>query len=57
MSPLRYQKVLRLHEARRVGYLSASHFSREYSQFFGNTPSKDIALLRDEGLGRSDGDR
>ena len=72
MSPLQYQKVLRLHEARRlmlfqnmdatdachrVGYLSASQFSREYSRFFGNAPSKDIARLREEGLGRSDGDR
>ena len=72
MSPLQYQKVLRLHEARqlmllqdmdasdachRVGYLSASQFSREYSRFFGNAPSKDIARLREEGLGQSDGDR
>lgn len=69
MSPLQYQKVLRLHEARRlmlfqnidaseachrVGYLSASQFSREYSRFFGNAPSKDIARLREQGLGRSD---
>jgi AraC-like DNA-binding protein len=67
MSPLHYQKVLRLQEARRlmlstvleagaasqrVGYLSASQFSREYSRFFGNAPSKDIARLRQEtGLG------
>ena len=63
MSPLQYQKVLRLQEARRlmlstvleagaasqrVGYLSASQFSREYSRFFGNAPSKDIARLRQE---------
>jgi AraC-like DNA-binding protein len=63
MSPLHYQKVLRLQEARRlmlstmmdagtasqrVGYLSASQFSREYSRFFGNAPSKDIASLRQE---------
>ena len=63
MSPLHYQKVLRLQEARRlmlstivdagtasqrVGYLSASQFSREYSRFFGNTPTKDIARLRQE---------
>jgi AraC-like DNA-binding protein len=66
MSPLQYQKVLRLHEARRlmlfqsmdasdacrrVGYLSASQFSREYSRFFGDAPGKDIARLREEGLG------
>ncbi len=63
MSPLHYQKVLRLQEARRlmlstmmdagaacqrVGYLSASQFSREYSRFFGSAPSKDIARLRQE---------
>ena len=69
MSPLQYQKVLRLHEARRlmlfqdleaadacrrVGYLSPSQFSREYGRFFGNAPSRDIAPLREEGFGRSD---
>jgi AraC-like DNA-binding protein len=62
MSPLQFQKVLRLQEARRlmlstmmdasnasshVGYVSASQFSREYSRFFGSAPSKDIARLRD----------
>jgi transcriptional regulator GlxA family with amidase domain len=68
MSPLQYQKVLRLHEARRlmlfermdageacqrVGYLSASQFTREYGRFFGAPPTKDIARLREEGLGPS----
>ena len=63
MSPLQYQKTLRLQEARRlmlsammdagtasqrVGYLSASQFSREYSRFFGSAPTKDIAKLRQE---------
>ena len=63
MSPLHYQKVLRLQEARRlmlstvleagaasqrVGYLSASQFSREYSRFFGSAPTKDIAKLRSD---------
>jgi AraC-like DNA-binding protein len=63
MSPLHYQKVLRLQEARRlmlstmmdagtasqhVGYLSASQFSREYSRFFGNAPIKDVARLRQD---------
>ncbi|MFZ0290278.1 MAG: AraC family transcriptional regulator [Candidatus Sulfotelmatobacter sp.] len=63
MSPLHYQKMLRLQEARRlmlsaimdagtasqrVGYLSASQFSREYSRFFGSAPTKDIARLRQE---------
>jgi AraC-like DNA-binding protein len=72
MSPLQYQKTLRLHEARRlmlfqqmdandachrVGYLSPSQFSREYARFFGSSPIKDIARLRDEGLPPSDGER
>ena len=64
MSPLQYQKVLRLHEARRlmvsrlldagsagrqVGYLSASQFSREYTRLFGTAPSRDVArLLHDD---------
>jgi len=61
MSPLQYQKALRLHEARRlmisqsmdataasrmVGYVSSSQFSRDYKRFFGNPPSRDIAGLR-----------
>jgi transcriptional regulator GlxA family with amidase domain len=65
MSPLQYQKVLRLHEARRLmlfqdldagdacrraGYLSPSQFSREYARFFGSAPMKDAARLRAEGL-------
>jgi AraC-like DNA-binding protein len=64
MSPLQYQKVLRLHEARRlmlarmldagsagrgVGYLSASQFSREYTRLFGSAPTRDIARLREDG--------
>jgi len=66
MSPLQFQKVLRLQEARRlmltgmmdagissrqVGYLSASQFSREYGRFFGDAPSKDIAKLRENLVG------
>ena len=62
MSPLQFQKVLRLQEARRlmlstmmdasnaswhVGYASASQFSREYSRLFGSAPTKDIARLRE----------
>jgi len=62
MSPLQYQKVLRLQEARRlmlsamvdagaaswrVGYQSPSQFSREYGRFFGAAPTKDIAKLRE----------
>jgi len=69
MSPLQYQKVLRLHEARRlmlfqnmdatdacrrVGYVSPSQFSREYSRFFGSAPLRDIARLREEGFAPPD---
>ena len=72
MSPLQYQKTLRLHEARRlmlfqgmeaseacsrVGYLSPSQFSREYGRFFGSAPTKDVARLREEGFGSNDGKR
>ncbi len=63
MSPLQYQKWLRLSEARRlmlaesldagmaafkVGYESPSQFSREYSRLFGNSPLRDITNLRQE---------
>lgn len=65
LSPLQYQKVLRLHEARRlmlfqrmdaneachrVGYLSSSQFSREYSRFFGSAPTRDVARVREDGF-------
>jgi len=33
--------------SRRVGYGSVSQFSREYSRFFGSSPSKDITRLRE----------
>lgn len=61
MSPLQYQKQMRLHEARRlmlaealeasaaayrVGYESPSQFSREYSRLFGAPPLRDLARLR-----------
>ncbi len=61
MSPLQYQKQLRLHVARErmlndgldaasaafeVGYESASQFNREYSRFFGQPPMRDIKLRR-----------
>jgi AraC-like DNA-binding protein len=61
MSPLQYQKWLRLNEARRlmlterldaataafqVGYESPSQFSREYSRVFGAPPLRDITSLR-----------
>ena len=61
MSPLQFQKQLRLHEARRlmmsegleasaacyrVGYESPSQFSREYRRLFGAPPRREIAALR-----------
>lgn len=62
MSPLQYQKWLRLSEARRlmlserqdaasaaftVGYESPSQFSREYSRLFGAPPLRDVNRLRE----------
>ncbi len=61
MSPLQYQKQLRLQAARQrmlvdgadattaayeVGYESASQFSREYRRFFGQPPMRDIKASR-----------
>lgn len=61
MSPLQYQKWLRLNEAKRlmlnehldaataafkVGYESPSQFSREYGRQFGTPPKRDVAELR-----------
>ncbi|QOL14203.1 AraC family transcriptional regulator [Dickeya dianthicola] len=63
MSPIQYQKWLRLNEAKRlmlnehrdvstaafeVGYESPSQFSREYSRMFGVAPKRDIATLREK---------
>jgi AraC-like DNA-binding protein len=65
MSPLQYQKQLRLQTARQrmlmdgldatsaayeVGYESVSQFSREYSRFFGQPPIRDIKSLRDSNV-------
>jgi len=65
LSPLQYQKQLRLHEARRlmlaesldaataalhVGYESPSQFSREYKGLFGSPPLRDITHLRQMGV-------
>jgi AraC-like DNA-binding protein len=61
MSPLQYQKQIRLQAARgrmlmdgldaasaafEVGYESPSQFNREYSRFFGQPPMRDIRTLR-----------
>jgi AraC-like DNA-binding protein len=66
MSPLQYQKWLRLNEARRsmltdhldaataafqVGYESPSQFSREYGRLFGAPPLRDITNLRQMAAG------
>ena len=65
MSPLQFQKQLRLQEARRlmlsedfdaasaayrVGYHDASHFNREYKGLFGVPPMRDVQRLREEVL-------
>jgi AraC-like DNA-binding protein len=65
MSPLQYQKRIRLQEARRlmlsegldaisaayrVGYRDASHFNREYKALFGAPPLRDVRRLREGAL-------
>jgi AraC-like DNA-binding protein len=61
MSPMQFQRQIRLQEARRlmlgeefdaasagfkVGYEDPSHFSREYKKHFGNSPARDVERLR-----------
>src|SRR5207245_8095462 len=61
MSPLQFQKHIRLQEARRlmiggdvdaasaghrVGYEDASHFTREYKRLFGEPPVRDVQRVR-----------
>lgn len=68
LSPLQYQKQLRLQEARRlmlaegleagaagyrVGYESASQFSREYRRLFGAPPKEEVRAMRGERKARS----
>ncbi len=65
MSPLQFQKNLRLIEARnlmlagdldaattayQVGYESPSQFNREYTRMFGNPPRRDIDLVKQQNL-------
>jgi AraC-like DNA-binding protein len=62
LTPLQFQKRLRLQEARRlmlgedldaastayrVGYNDAAHFNREYKRFFGLPPMRDVERLRE----------
>lgn len=69
MSPLQFQKQLRLQEARRlmigetldattagfrVGYDDVSHFNREYKRFFGEPPLRDVERLRETALVSAD---
>ena len=64
MSPLQFQKQLRLQEARRlmlsenldaasaayrVGYNNAAYFNREYKSVFGTPPMRDVQQLRETG--------
>ncbi|WP_199534249.1 AraC family transcriptional regulator [Janthinobacterium sp. BJB426] len=68
MTPMQYQKLLRLQEARRlmlveqidagtagyrVGYASESQFSREYSRQFGRAPMRDVGQVRAQLSGAS----
>ncbi|HJQ30009.1 MAG TPA: AraC family transcriptional regulator [Rubrobacter sp.] len=65
MSPLQFQKRMRLQEARhlmlaedldaasagyRVGYSDASHFNREYKRLFGEPPMRDVERLREAAM-------
>lgn len=67
LSPLQFQKQLRLQEARRlllagevdaagagyrVGYDEPSHFNREYKKLFGEPPRRDVERMRDAAEGR-----
>jgi AraC-like DNA-binding protein len=62
MSPIQFQKQLRLQQARklmvgenmdaatagfRVGYSDASHFSRDYKKHFGDPPARDVEQVRE----------
>jgi AraC-like DNA-binding protein len=62
MSPIQYQKRIRLLQARQlliaqsgnassvayaVGYESASQFTREYARLFGQPPTRDVSSIRE----------
>lgn len=66
MSPLQFQKSLRLQEARRllltedvdassvavqVGYDDASQFTREYKRLFGDPPMRDVSRFKRQSAG------
>lgn len=68
MTPLQFQKQLRLQEARRimlsegcdaaqagfrVGYEDSSHFNRDYKRYFGKPPKRDVGHLRELSNARS----
>ena len=65
LSPLQFQKQMRLHEARRrmlvlsedaasaahrVGYQSAAQFAREYKRLYGDSPTRHVTKTRQKGL-------
>lgn len=69
LTPLQFQKQLRLQEARRlmlgeeldaasagfrVGYEDASHFNHDYKRFFHVTPMRDVERLRESALAGAD---
>jgi len=69
MSPMQYQKQLRLQEARRMmlrenldaastayrlGFHDAAHFSREYKSLFGEPPMRDMQRLREASQTRAE---
>ena len=69
MSPLQFQKQLRLQEARRlmlgehldaatagyrVGYENPSYFNRDYKSFFGVPPMRDVERLREAAVVSAD---
>jgi len=69
MSPLQFQKQIRLQKARRlmlverldatsagfrVGYNDTAHFNREYKRLFGLPPLRDVERLRESAMASAD---